>query len=91
MEVSEIPRLVVSDWMTHTAITDDPATAAKTCYLMTDVNAGAFGCAFLNEIETPTVSLQDMVLSSWNWAFRVIFDFKHLPGDPTCCVKGVTA
>ena len=91
MNVSEIPRLVVSDWLTHSAITDDPATAAKTAYLMTDRDAGAFGCAFLNEIETPTVSLQDMVLSSWNWAFRVIFDFKHLPGDPTCCAKGVTA
>ncbi|MDE0865738.1 MAG: hypothetical protein OSA98_18275, partial [Rubripirellula sp.] len=91
MPVSEIPQLVVSDWLTHSAITDDPTTAAKTAYLMTDRDAGAFGCAFLNEIETPTVSLQDMVLSSWNWAFRVIFDFKHLPGDPTCCVKGVTA
>ncbi|MDA7864652.1 hypothetical protein N9B24_00855 [bacterium] len=91
MLASEIPRLVVSDWLTHSAVTNDPATAAKTAYLITDRDAGAFCCAYLNGEENPIVSLQDMNLNDWAWHFKVIFDFKHLAGDPTCAVKGITA
>lgn len=91
MPVSEIPRLVVSDWLTHSAVTDDSVTAAKTAYLITDRDAGAFCCAYLDGEENPTVSLQDMNLTDWAWHFRVVFDFKHLAGDPTCAVKGITA